>query len=150
MLAQQTSQNREALGLSLSQAQATSAPNIGTVALRMLDRPVVIDSSANAKHANGMPELRIPTKKVRRQFSFNYGMSPRIHTSGNRNSEAMTTRTAAVGRGPNSSTPIRMKKNDAPQIAASNIKSASQGFGLACFAEVGEFKAWFPVVRLPV
>ncbi len=42
------------------------------------------------------------------------------------------------------------EKKNAPQIAVSRIKSASQGFGLACFAEVGKFKAWFPVVRLPV
>ena len=53
---------REWLGLSLSQSQATSAPNIGTVALRMADSPVVIDSSANEKQANGMPELNRPTR----------------------------------------------------------------------------------------
>src|SRR3989338_11188457 len=59
---------REGLGLSLSQSQATSAPNIGTVALRMADRPVVIDSSANEKQANGMPELNMPIRNTWRQF----------------------------------------------------------------------------------
>src|SRR3989442_8539927 len=75
---------REASGLSLSQAQATSAPNIGTVAFRMADSPVVMDSSANEKHANGMPELSTPMKKIRFQFFRSSGNRPRSQTMGSR------------------------------------------------------------------
>jgi hypothetical protein len=59
---------REGVGLSFSQTQAISAPNIGTVALRMADKPVVMDSRANEKQANGMPELSRPMRKIRFQF----------------------------------------------------------------------------------
>src|SRR5659263_306081 len=55
---------REALGLSFSQAHAISAPNMGTVALRMAASPVLMDSSANEKQANGTPELSRPIKNV--------------------------------------------------------------------------------------
>jgi hypothetical protein len=64
---------REALGLSLSHSQAISAPNMGTVALRIADRPVVMDSSANEKQANGMPEFSTPMKKIRFQFFLSSG-----------------------------------------------------------------------------
>ena len=55
---------REPSGRSLSQTQATSAPNSGTVALRIDDSPVVMDSRAKAKQANGMPELSRPTRNT--------------------------------------------------------------------------------------
>ena len=147
---------REALGLSFSQSQAINAPNMGTVALRIDDRPVVIDSRANAKHANGMPELSIPTRNIFRQCVLNSGSRPRSQTSGSRNRAAIVTRTAAVGSGPNSTVPMRMNKNDEPQMAASKTKSVSQLFGLASPAvtaaealEALEFKPAFPQARLP-
>src|SRR6188768_2868819 len=127
---------REALGLSLSHSQAISAPNIGTVALRMADSPVVMDSSANEKQANGMPELRMPMKKIFFQFFFKSGSKPRSHTMGNRKSAAIPTRTAAVGSGPNSTVLMRMKRKDEPQIAASMMKSAAQLLGDAAAAGV--------------
>jgi hypothetical protein len=39
----------------------------------------------------------------------------------------MATRTAAVGSAPNSTAAVRMKMNDAPQIAASSTKSSIHG-----------------------
>jgi hypothetical protein len=55
---------REAAGLSFSHTQATSAPNSGTVALRMADRPVVMVVTAKANSANGAPELSAPMVKI--------------------------------------------------------------------------------------
>ena len=55
---------REPVGRSPSQPQATSAPNKGTVAFRMADRPVLIDSSANANSRKGNPELMMPTRNT--------------------------------------------------------------------------------------
>ena len=49
---------REPVGRSLSHTQATTAPNSGTVAFRMDDRPVEMDSSAYEKHTNGMAEFK--------------------------------------------------------------------------------------------
>ena len=120
---------RDAVGLSLSQAQATSAPNIGTVAFKIDDSPVLICSNAKERHTNGMPEFSMPIKNVRRQCFFSSGSRPRSHTSGNKNSAAMATRTAAVGNAPNSTAPRCMNKNDAPQMAARSTKSAPQGRG---------------------
>ena len=49
-------QHARAVGRSFSQTHATSAPNSGTVALRMADSPVVMDSSAKAKqHERNAP-----------------------------------------------------------------------------------------------
>src|SRR3990167_6037461 len=140
---------REALSLSFSQAQAISAPNIGTVAFRMAASPVLMDSSANEKQANGMPELSRPIKNVRRQCFLSSGSKPRSHTMGSRNAAAMATRTAAVGSGPNSSVPMRMNRNEAPQMAPSKTKSTTQGWGLARGAgaatpEARELKAASP------
>ena len=128
---------RQAVGLSFSQAQAISAPNIGTVAFRMDDSPVLMDSSAKAMQANGMPELSRPTTKVRRQCLRSSGSRPRSHTSGSRNSAAIATRTAAVGSAPNSTAPMRMNRNDEPQMAASSTKSVSQLLGLAVASRSG-------------
>ena len=50
-------------GRSRSQIQAISAPNSGTVAFRIADRPVLIDSRAKEKQAKGMPELSMPTNQ---------------------------------------------------------------------------------------
>ena len=51
---------REAPGRSPSQSQATTAPNSGTVALRMDVSPVLMDSSAKLNSANGRAELVMP------------------------------------------------------------------------------------------
>ena len=40
------------------------APNKGTVAFRMADKPVLMDRSANEKQANGMAELSTPIKNI--------------------------------------------------------------------------------------
>ena len=120
---------RERVGLSLSQSQATTAPNMGTDAFKMADNPVLIDSSANAKQANGMPELSMPMKATFFQCLYNSGSKPRSHTSGIKNNAATATRIAAVGSGPNSTTPMRVNKNDAPHMAASRTKSVAQFLG---------------------
>lgn len=114
------------MGLFLSQNQATTASNVGTVAFRMADKPVVMDSSANEKHTNGMLELNRPTRNTRPQFFISAGSSPRSSTSGSKKATAIATRTAAVGSGSNSSVPMRMNKKDEPQMAASKTKSVSQ------------------------
>ena len=67
---------RDPAGRSLSQAQATSAPNSGTVAFRMADRPVVRYSSAKAKQANGRPEFSTPTKNTDFQWRRSCGPWP--------------------------------------------------------------------------
>src|SRR5512141_293971 len=75
---------REWVGRSFSQSHATTAPNSGTVAFNMADRPVVIASSANAKQAKGIAELSRPTTKIARQLRRNTGVSPRSQSRGNR------------------------------------------------------------------
>jgi len=151
---------RQPVSRSFSQAQAIKAPNMGTVAFRMADSPVLMDSSANAKQANGMPELSRPMKKMRFQFAASTGSSPRSQTSGSKKSAAIPTRTAAVGSGPNSTTPMRVNRNDEPQIAASSAKSSAQllgpeaavpgpaGMAVEPIAEVREVKADPPPARL--
>ena len=49
-------------------------------------------------------------------------------SSGSRNSAATSTRRPAVGIAPNSSAPNNVNRNEAPQIAARQMKSRSQGF----------------------
>ncbi|OQC03425.1 MAG: hypothetical protein BWX79_02636 [Alphaproteobacteria bacterium ADurb.Bin100] len=118
---------REASGRSLSQAQATRAPNKGTVALRMADSPVVRYSRAKAKQAKGRPEFSNPTRNTAFQCWRNSRPWPRISNSGSRNSEAMATRTPAVGSAPNSTTASRVNRKDEPQMAASSTNSANHG-----------------------
>ena len=124
---------REPAGRSRNQAQATSAPNIGVVALSTAARPLLMLSRAKQKSANGRPELKTPTAKLAFQCFAMVGPWPRSSAMGNRNSEAMATRTAAAGRAPNSAAPMRMKRKDAPQSAPSSTRSTSQ----AAEAEAG-------------
>src|SRR5512133_1152034 len=129
---------RRPCGRSLSQSQAIMAPNKGTVAFRMADKPVLMARSANEKQANGMAELSTPTKKTFFQCLANWGQSPRHNSSGPKNRAAMDTRRPAVGMAPNSWAPRRMNRKDEPQMAASRTNSVRQGL-------VGgrEFKVWF-------
>jgi hypothetical protein len=55
---------RDRVGLSPNQSQATTAPNKGTVAFRMEEKPVVMCSTANEYNANGMPLLSAPTNST--------------------------------------------------------------------------------------
>ena len=55
---------RDRLGLSPSQSQATTAPNSGTVAFRIEEKPVLMCITAKAYKANGMPLLRTPTNST--------------------------------------------------------------------------------------
>src|SRR5512140_3037461 len=128
---------RDRAGRSFSHSHATTAPNSGTVALRMADRPVVIASNANAKQENGIAEFSNPTTKIGRQFRRNTGASPRSQSIGNRLVAAMATRKPAVGTGPNSTVAIRVNKKDEPQIAASNTKSMTQLCAGATVAAAG-------------
>ena len=103
-----------------------TAPNSGTVAFRMADRPVLIDCSAKAKQTNGIPELMTPISMVCFQRRASAGPWPRSSISGSRNALAIATRTPAVGSAPNSSTPMRVNRKDEPQIAPSSRKSVAQ------------------------
>src|SRR5258706_209870 len=58
---------RAGLSLSFSHHHATAAPNSGDAALKIADRPAVIDSAAYAKHRNGSAEFVRPTTKIGRQ-----------------------------------------------------------------------------------
>jgi hypothetical protein len=120
----------------LSQTHAIKAPNMGTVALMMDDKPVVMDSKAWEKQAKGMAELISPTNNVFFQCWRNCGPKPRPSTRGSKKQEAMATRTPAVGRAPNSVAPSRMNKKELPQIAASIEKSMSQGLEVAVVLKV--------------
>ena len=111
--------------MSPSHSHATSAPNSGTVAFRIDDSPVLIDSSAKLNSANGMAELIRPQIITGFQCWRSCGHSPRDSMTGSSASEAIATRSPAVGSGPNSSVPSRMNKNDAPQRAASKMNSAA-------------------------
>ena len=117
---------REWVGRSFSQSHATTAPNSGTVAFRIADRPVVIASSAKAKQAKGIAELSRPTTKIGRQLRRNTGVNPRSQSMGNKLVAAIATRRPAVGTGPNSTVAMRVNRKDEPQIAASNTKSTTQ------------------------
>ena len=110
---------RDSAGLSFSQTQATRAPNMGTVAFNMDDKPVVIDSSANARQANGMAELNMPMTKIFFQCCCSSGSKPLTRTIGSKNAAAIATRPAAVAMAPNSSALKRMNKKEDPHSAPS-------------------------------
>jgi hypothetical protein len=112
-------------------AQATSAPNIGTVAFSTAARPLLMVRSAKQKSANGMPEFSTPMAIDAFQCCPSAAPWPRRNKSGSRNSVATATRTAAAGRAPNSAAPMRMKRKDAPQSAPSSTRSRSHALGLA-------------------
>ena len=118
---------RVAFGRSFSHAQATSAPNSGTVAFKIDDRPMEIDKSAKVKQAKGIAEFKRPIDKASFQCVRKSGSRPRIASSGISISAAMPTRRPAVGSAPNSKVAMRMNINDAPQIAANNTNSTCQG-----------------------
>ena len=87
-----------------------------------------------------MPELSSPTRNTGFQCCRNCGTSPRRCSRGHRNSEATTTRMAAVGSVPHSTTARRMNRNDDPQMAASSTKSFSQRWGedvAGCMRAIG-------------
>jgi hypothetical protein len=48
----------------------------------------------------------------------------------------MATRAPAVASAPNSTAPMRMNKNDEPQMAANKVKSSSQGAEVSVVAAV--------------
>jgi hypothetical protein len=91
------------------------------VAFRIADKPVVMDSSANAKQANGMAELKIPMKKIFFQCFRSSGSKPLAITIGSKKAAAIPTRPAAVAIAPNSTALKRMNKNDEPHSAPSAI-----------------------------
>jgi len=150
---------RERSGRSLNQAQATSAPNIGTVALITAASPLLSVSRPKAKKAKGRPEFRMPMPSAGFQCCLNAGHWPRRNSSGSRNSIAIATRTAAVGSAPNSAAPMRMNRKEAPHSAPSSTRSGSQarlaGLGFAVALAVrsgGGLAVHSPslTVRLPV
>ena len=119
---------RKPLGRSLSHIHAMSAPNIGTVAFRIDDSPVVIDKIAYEKQANGIAEFKRPTKNVSFQCWRKPGKCPLSASRGSKNKVATSTRSPAVGIAPNSRAPKSVNRNEAPQIAARHTKSRSHGF----------------------
>ena len=122
---------RKPWGRSFSHSQATTAPNSGTVAFSKEDNPVLMDSRAKAIQANGMPELSRPMKNTFFQCVASSDPRPFQSSKGNKNSEAIATRTPAAGRAPKSCAPKRMNKNDEPQIADSSRNSIAHGFAVA-------------------
>ena len=117
---------RDRLGLSPSQTQATSAPNKGTVAFRMDEKPVVMCITAKEYKANGMPLLRTPTNSTGFQYRRNSAQWPFASMMGSKKTEAIATRMAAVGSAPSSMEATRMNKKEEPQMAARIKKSGSQ------------------------
>ena len=124
---------REAVSLSFSHSHAISAPNSGVVALNIDDSPPVIASTARPKQTNGTAELVMPTSRIGFQCTRRAPSWPRQASSGSRNAAAPATRTKASATGPNSAAPMRMNKNDAPQIAASVTSSARRQPSCGCF-----------------
>ena len=117
---------RSRLMRSPSHSQATSAPNSGTVALRIDVSPVAMCITAQANSANGIAELMSPANSTGRQWRRSAGHSPRCSRKGQRNRAAISTRSPAMGSGPNSAAPRRMKRNDAPHKLDSNTNSPTQ------------------------
>ena len=119
---------RDPVGRSLSHSQAMNAPNKGVVAFKIDDKPVLIDNKAKLKQAKGMAEFKMPTKNVSFQCWRRLGPWPRSKTIGSKNRAAIATRRPDVAKTPSSFAPKRMKRNDAPQIAASNTNSGNHPF----------------------
>jgi len=63
--------------------------------------------------------------------------TPLTKNTGSKNSAASTTRTPAVGSGPSSAAPKRMKRNDEPQRAASRKNSAIRLGDIGAFGVIG-------------
>ncbi len=109
-----------------SQTHATSAPNSGTVAFRMEASPVVMCSTAQEYSANGMAEFTRPASNAGFQCRRSAGHWPWCSRMGNRKKVASSTRSPAVGKGPNSDAPMRMNKKEAPHRAESRANSPIQ------------------------
>ena len=116
--------DRNPPGRSLSHSQATSAPDSGTVAFKMAERPVAMCSTANAYSAKGSAEFSRPTNRIAPARWRNCSQTPGSKNTGSKNKVPKATRKPAVGTAPNSAAPRCMNKNDAPQSAASKTNSA--------------------------
>ena len=115
---------RDGPGLSRSQPQATSAAQIGAVALKTAIKPVVSANAPSVNKANGSAEFSRPATAMARQCWRSAVTSPRHTSSGSRTRVAPPTRTNTKASGPKSAAPARMNKNEAPHTAASSSNSA--------------------------
>ena len=125
-------------GRSLSQTQAMMAPNRGTVALRMPDRPVLIEVTAYANNTKGKAELSMPMNNTGTALRRNESDCPLNHNTGISTSAPITTRTPAVAMNPNSAPPRRMNRKDEPQMAARARYSRAMNLGAMQWVRVGQ------------
>ena len=107
----------------LSQISPITAAHSGVPALINDENPAVNDSAAYANRVNGMAAFVIPTIASGRAAASDGAKPSRMKTNGNKHNAAMPERSPIKANGPNSGAPMRINRNDAPQIAASKKKS---------------------------
>jgi hypothetical protein len=108
-----------------------TAAQIGVVAFRREVNPASRWSEAQQRREKGRAELKTPRMKREHLWELRALRCFTRRRKGARATAAMATRAKVVRKGPSSGAVIRMKRNDAPQIAERSI-SLMTSPGLTC------------------
>ncbi len=100
-----------------SQQSPITAVQIGVVAFKREVKPASSWSDAQQRREKGMAELKSPRTRRERLWELRAFRCSALRMKGARAIAAMATRAKVVKKGPSSGAVIRMKRNDAPQIA---------------------------------
>ncbi len=109
---------RGAVNRSSSHSAESRTLNSGAAALRIAEYDAGRCSAANANSRNGSAELRTPMTRKWRQCRRRPPSKPARRNPTTSAMPAIITRESAVSTGPSTGASVRMKMNDAPQIAA--------------------------------
>ena len=115
-----------AVDSSLGASALHKAAQSGVVAFKTDVSVVLTAMTARENKVKGIALFKVPSNRNCPLRILSCAPCPWRNTKGSKQSPPMATRKHAVGKAPNSAPPKRMSKNDAPQSAASKIKSRIQ------------------------